>query len=81
MTISYSTAKKMISDYTFVAICHYGNNAHNLRKDLNWQIVHLSHDIYTYKSKKGHDIRQKIRKNLWSFLERRYPIINRCKHD
>lgn len=75
MTISYSTAKRMISEYSFVAICHYGSNTSKMRKDINWQIVHLSHDVYIERSKKGHGIRQKIRKNLWEFLERRYPIL------
>jgi hypothetical protein len=78
--LDYHSAEKMISDYSFVAICHYGNSIHKLRRDINWQIVHLSHDICEDNcGGRGHAIRQKIRKQLWKYIEKRYPILKRVK--
>jgi hypothetical protein len=79
MIISYRKAKEMIKEYVFIAICHYGSDASRLRKDINWQIVHLSHSIYTEKNEHGHKVREKVRANLWKFVEYEYPIVRKTK--
>ena len=36
-------------------------------RKLNWAIVNLSHRVWKTRDAKGHDIRQKIRKQLWGY--------------
>jgi len=43
----------------------YSEKTYN--RKLNWAIVNQSHKIYYVHGLRGHNIRQKIRKELWSY--------------
>jgi hypothetical protein len=44
---------------------------------VNWIIVSTSHAIYKPRTKRGHLIRQKIRRRLWRLAQEKHPILKR----
>jgi hypothetical protein len=44
---------------------------------VNWIIVSTSHAIYKTRGAHGHRGRQKIRHQLWSVAQRKYPVLKR----
>ena len=44
---------------------------------VNWIILSTSHAIYKTRGVRGHKVRQKLRHQLWSIAQRKYPVLNR----
>lgn len=70
-------------NHTEIAMRNISHVVYSVRDDparwykVNWIIVSTSHAMYKTHGLRGHKVRQKIRHQLWSKAQRKYPVLNR----
>ena len=62
-----SDAKAWVQRYIVANKTRIGHREFN--KSLNWEIVKLSHEVFRGHGLRGHLIRRKVRRQLWSFAD------------